>query len=149
MRLLRKLVMLIVGWFVIMPVFAVNADPTKRLNGHEIRTALTGNFISYYPAGMADAGIHEEFHEGGFWRGKYYSRGPMGFTGHWMTRNGQLCVSPDKGTIVARWFSGDHCRAVWRDKAGQLFLEHLNPHLQERGLLPLKIESLKVFANVR
>jgi hypothetical protein len=132
------------------PVLGASSEQRTPLNDTDIGEALTGNLVSYSPPGWADAGIHEEFHEGGVWRGIYYSRGPRPFTGHWAIRNAQLCVSPDKGAIVAQWFIGDRCRTVWRDRrTGRLFLEHLDPRPYGLEALPLGVKKLKAPSGVR
>lgn len=149
MRLPTKWIVLLVLCSATGPGLGASAGQRTPLNGSEIEKALTGNLVSYSPAGWADAGVHEEFHEGGVWKGVYYSRGPIGFTGHWAIRNAELCVSPDKGTIVALWFVGDRCRAVWRDKTtGQLFLNHVDPRFRLEAL-PLTVKNLKTLVYVR
>lgn len=148
MRLILNLALVIGTCSAITPVFA-GTPYMKVLNNQAIRGALTGNLISYSPAGWLDAGIHEEFHKNGLWRGTYYSRGPVRFDGQWAIKAGRLCVSPSSGTFVTRWFSGDRCRAVWRDRAGHLFSEHLNPRPYGSDLLPLMVKSLKAFGYVR
>lgn len=112
----------------------------------EIRAALVGKAIAYAPEGWADAGIHEEFHESGIWKGIYYSRGPVGFSGRWTVVGNQLCVTPDRRTIVARWFEGNRCRSIWRgSKSGALKIEHLNPSLAKSGPLSVSITDLGSF----
>lgn len=92
----------------------------------EIRKALTGKLVSYSPPGWADAGVHEEYHSNGTWRGIRYGRGPIPFSGRWSIRNDQLCVQADKETIAVRFPSGQRCRHVWRDEAtGRLWINHL------------------------
>ena len=148
MRLTIKCIMLLVVCSAVAPGSGASAEERTPLRGVEIAKTLTGNLVSYSPAGWADAGIHEEFHEGGIWRGIYYSRGPVEFTGHWRVRNALLCVSPDKGTIVALWFAGERCRTVGHDKkTGELFLEHLNPRHGTEAL-PLSVKNLRTFAEV-
>ena len=94
----------------------------------EIHTALSGKLVYYSPAGLADAGIAEEFHADGSWRGTYYSRGPIGFSGRWKTESGRVCVLPDAETIVAKWFPGWRCRTVWRGSdTSSLAIEYLDP----------------------
>jgi hypothetical protein len=109
----------------------------------EIRAALSGKAIACAPEGWADAGIHEEFHESGIWKGIYYSRGPVGFSGRWSVVGNQLCVAPNRGTIVARWFEGNRCRSIWRgSKSGALKIEHLSPNFAKSGSLSVSITDL-------
>lgn len=109
----------------------------------EIRAALSGKAIAYAPEGWADAGIHEEFHESGIWKGIYYSRGPGRFSGRWTVVGDRLCVTPDRRTIVARWFEGNRCRSIWRgSKSGALKIEHLSPRFAKSGPLSVSITDL-------
>ena len=124
------------------PAGAGLADEARRLSGGEVRRALTGKLIAYSPPGWADAGVHEEFHPDGSWRGLGYSRGPVPFSGGWSIRGDQLCVRPAPRSMVAAWFEGSRCRYLWRDRAtGPLRIEHLDP--RRGGLLQLAVKSLK------
>ena len=123
-------------------VFA-SASQDQQLNSGDIRIALVGKLVAYAPAGWADAGIHEEFHEGGQWKGIYYSRGPIPFSGRWAIQNNQLCVVPDRDAVVAAWFDGRRCRNVWRvGETGRLLIKHLNPSFAKSGPLPMTITDL-------
>jgi hypothetical protein len=111
---------------------AKGSEKKVALSGMEITKSFTGSSINYSPSGWADADIHEEYHRSGTWRGFYYSRGPVPFAGKWRVSKGQLCVSPDTSAVASRWFVGERCRTVWRDKTtGRLLVKHLNPRLED------------------
>jgi hypothetical protein len=124
-------------------IAAENETPGQRLNTLEMSSELVGKTISYSPPGYLDAGISEDFNVNGSWGGYYYSRGPVRFSGQWHIRNNQVCVTPDKEAIVAQWFSGTRCRAVFRiPGAGGLSIEGLDPRHADEGLLPVSITNL-------
>lgn len=132
MRLPIRLTVLLVVCATEAQAVVSGSEQKVALSGMEITKAFTGFSISYSPSGSADAGVHEEYHEGGIWRGFYYSRGPVPFAGRWRVSKGQLCVSPDTSALVSRWFVGERCRTVWRDKVtGLLLVKHLNPRLKD------------------
>ncbi|MBB3472951.1 hypothetical protein FHY03_001218 [Sphingomonas sp. BK345] len=132
MRLPVRLTVLLVVCATKAQAVVSGSEQRVALSGVEVTKAFTGFSISYAPSGWADAGIHEEYHKGGIWRGFYYSRGPVPFAGKWRVSKGQLCVSPDTSAIVSRWFVGERCRTVWRDKTtGRLLVKHLNPRLED------------------
>ena len=150
MRIPGRLPIAIIGALAVtLPAFGWNAAQKKLLDPSEIRITLTGKLVSYSPPGWADAGLHEEFHEAGVWKGVYYSRGPIGFSGRWEVQKNQLCVLPDRGTIVAAWFAGQRCRNVWRiEESGQLLMEDLKPDFAKLGPLPLSVKDLRAFESL-
>jgi hypothetical protein len=116
----------------------------RQLDGEEIRAALTGNLVSYSKPGWADTGVHEEFHDGGRWRGIRYSRGPIPFSGRWHIENSQLCVTAETGVVAGILRDGPLCRAVWRDEAiDGLLME--DAMAQGGAPLPLRVQSLAEF----
>jgi hypothetical protein len=113
----------------------------ETLGSAEIRHSLVGKLIAYSPPGWADAGVSEEFHEGGKWRGLYLSRGPVDFSGRWSVEANQLCVVADRGSFAEKWHAGKYCRQVWKNKrTGQLLLTHLTGHPD--GLQTLSVQHL-------
>ena len=127
MSLSKAWLALAIGTLVVAtPAFCQSAPATELLGSAEIRHSLIGKLIFYSPPGWADAGIHEEFHEDGKWRGIYYSRGPVDFSGRWSVEANQLCVVADRGSIAEKWHAGKYCRQVWKNKhTAQLLLAHL------------------------
>lgn len=118
-----------------------------RLSSVEIRSALAGNLARYSPPGWADAGAHEEYHDGR-WSGVRYSRGPIPFSGRWHVDDSRLCVTAERGYVAGRLREGALCRAVWRDgRTGDLLMDHAMN--QERGLLRLSIQPLSSGRNQR
>ena len=104
------------------PALCQDAPATQLLGSAEIRQSFTGKYIFYSPPGWADAGVHEEFHQDGKWRGIRYSRGPVEFSGRWSVEANKLCVLPDRASPA-----GKHCRQIWKNKhTGQLLLDHLS-----------------------
>ena len=125
------------------PMLAGDKVHPVSLSPAEIREALTGKLVSYSPAGLADAGVHEEYHRNGLWRGKIYGRGPSPFSGQWSIRGNQLCVQADQGAIIRRLAAGKRCRQVWRDKAtGRLWINHLIPRLSR--VRPAAVQLLTI-----
>jgi hypothetical protein len=126
------------------PAICQSAPATELLGSAEIRHSLVGKLIAYSPPGWADAGVSEEFHEDGKWRGIRYSRGPVDFSGRWSVEANQLCVVADKGSSAEKWHAGKYCRQVWKNKrTGRLLLAHLTGAdglqvLSVRGLATLK-----------
>ena len=112
-----------------------------QLNSREVASALAGKLASYSPPGWADAGVHEEYHIGGMWRGIRYGRGPVSFSGRWKIENGQLCVRAESGLAGAPWERGWVCRKVWRDHvSGKLLMAHMSFGIDpKRGLGPLEL----------
>lgn len=96
--------------------YASNPAGAKQLNAAKIRKALIGKSVSYSPPGSADAGLHEEYHSDGTWRGALYGAAIIGFTGRWIIKDGELCVTADPRTIAEHWHAGQYCRQVWRDR---------------------------------
>ena len=96
------------------------------LNSQEIKDTLTGKMISYEPPGSADARVHEEFHEGGGWRGIRYSRGPIPFSGEWFARDNKLCVTSAR-TISGSVIEGaPFCREVRMTDGGtRIIIAHI------------------------
>ena len=96
------------------------------LDGAAIRQAMIGKAVRYSPPGSADAGVREEFHADGTWRGVRLGRGPIPFSGRWTIAKGSLCVTADRGSPAERWLTGRYCRTVWRSATtGQLRMDHL------------------------
>ena len=111
-----------------LPCSRVASAPVYPLNAAGIRAALVGKNIHYAPPGLADAEISEAFHQDGTWEGVYYSRGPVDFAGYWTIQNNQICVQPDPGSIVSRWFPKQRCRSVARASNGRsILIEDLSP----------------------
>ena len=82
------------------PASAADVRSDRLLGVAEVRAALSGRVIAYAAEGWADAGVQEEFQENGIWKGIYYSRGPIGFSGRWTVIGNQLCVTPDQRSII-------------------------------------------------
>lgn len=115
-------------------------DNLRALKSAEIRVALTGKLVSYSPSGWADADVHEEYHQGGRWRGIQYSRGPLPFAGRWEVQGDELCVKGERDPPRLAPI-GRICRSVWRDdRTGQIWIAHVTN--RDRGLLVLSICSL-------
>lgn len=118
----------------------------EKLGAAEIRKALRGKSASYSPAGWADAGLYEEYHGDGTWRGFLLGRGPIKFAGRWIIKNNELCVTADPGTIAARWHAGEYCRPVWRDReTAQLRMNYLADQpssSHSMGMQTLRIRDL-------
>ncbi len=105
---------------------ASNPARDEQLNTAEIRNALIDKSVSYSPPGSADAGFHEEYHSDGTWRGALYGAAITGFTGRWIIKDGELCVTADPRTIAEHWHAGQYCRQVWRDRgSSQLRMNYL------------------------
>ncbi len=122
------------------PAFCQNAPATEPLGSAEIRHSLIGKWLYYSPPGSADAGVGEEFHEDGKWRGTASSRGPVDFSGRWSVEANQLCVVADRGSVAEKWHAGKYCRQVWKNKhTAQLLLAHLTGN---SGLQILTVRDL-------
>lgn len=127
---------------------SVDAHAAERLlplRSGEIEKALVGKLILYNPD-MMDAGIHEEFHPGGVWRGILYGRGPISFSGRWSIVGDRICVQADKGTHAEHWHAGLYCRQVWQNpETGALLIDHLSDRPDspyKKGLQVLVIRDL-------
>ena len=115
-----------------------NVTQLRQLSSREIASAYRGNLVAYSPPNAFDAGVHEEFHEDGLWRGLRYSRGPVPFAGRWKVEKDQLCVRSEQGLRGATWERGWVCRKVWKDTSGKLFMPHLTPGTR------LKLEPMEL-----
>jgi hypothetical protein len=143
MHLSLKFFVLIFASLCMVAPAACEATQEGPLGEPGIRRALVGKVIAYAPPGWADAGIREEFRKDRSWKGIYFSRGPVPFSGRWIVAGNRLCVTPDPGTVVARWFEGRRCRRVWRAHVpGQLLIEPLQPYFDKYGPLPASVEDL-------
>jgi hypothetical protein len=128
--------------------FSAWAEPLEStsLKAGEIRRALVGKRISYNPPGWADTAISEEFRPDGIWSGWLSGRGPISFSGQWLIKGDQICVTADKGTFAKRWHSGPFCRTVWKDQEnGVLRTEYLGDQPSSPnafGLQTLEVSNL-------
>jgi hypothetical protein len=112
-----------------------------RLDGRQIRAALTGRTVSYSPPGWADAGASETFYPDGRWAGLRLSRGPLEFAGRWWARAHALCVVATSGLILKGGTGAPYCRAVWRNpRTGDLMMDHVSPFPQA-GLQKLHFDD--------
>lgn len=149
------------AWSIIASVWTVTAlitatvipnanDPAgaEPLGTIEIQKALIGKSVRYSPPGSADAGMSEEYHSDGTWRGTLYGAGVGSFAGRWTIKNGEICVTADPRTIAERWHSGEYCRQVWRDRVlSQLRMDYLadQPSSSHNwGIQILEVRDLKL-----
>jgi hypothetical protein len=110
----------------------------RQLTSSEISLAFRGHLVAYSPPHFFDAGIHEEFHEGGRWAGTRYSRGPVPFAGRWKVEKNELCVRSESGLSGKTWERRWVCRKVSKDTSGKLFMPHLTLGLA------LKLEPMEL-----
>jgi hypothetical protein len=116
----------------------------RQLDEAEIRAVFAGKSISYEKPGTADAGVHEEFHEDGSWRGIRYSRGPISFSGRWYLDRSRLCVVVKSGYVAGALRHGPLCRSIWRDElSGEFTME--DAMTQGEAPLVLSLRSLGDF----
>lgn len=117
-------------------------ESSASLSSREINELLTGKMITYSPPGWADAGVHEEFHEGGEWRGIRYSRGPVPFSGQWFTKENKLCVTSPRTISSSVSEGAPFCREVRLAKGGrQILIAHIAWRDQE--MMVAEVQSLQ------
>lgn len=134
---------LIAGGLLMMLTAAASGSNQKlrRLSSSEIHLALPGRWFSYQPPNSFDAGVHEEFHRDGKWKGIRYSRGPVGFEGRWQISGDKICVRASQGSVPASYKEGWFCRQVWEEiHAHRLLMIHL---MNEGDLLMLTERPLQ------
>ena len=132
---------------------SVDAGEPRRalpLKPGEISKALVGKRISYVPPGWTDAGLEEEFHPDGIWRGLLYDRVPIPFSGRWSIDDGKMCVTADRGNFAERWHTGRHCRLVWKNRtSGELLIDYLPDQRSSSRKIGLQTLSVRELATIK
>lgn len=132
------------------PALAQPPAPQQLTEPSAVRALLSDKLVGYSLPGWADTEIWEGFQANGVWTGTHLGRGPVNFSGRWSIKGGRVCVIPDEGTHITKWFSGSRCRAIWREaNTGRLSMEYLNPQDASFGPLTLEVRDFPVDVSVR
>lgn len=151
MKLYALLLTLTFPWTIVTePALAQLPAAQQMTEGATVRALLSDKLVGYSLPGWADTEIWERFQSDGSWTGTHLGRGPVNFSGRWSIEGNRVCVIADKGTRIAKWFSGSRCRVIWREEnTGRLSMEYLNPRDASYGPLSLEVRDFPVDVSAR